>query len=371
MHSLKKYILSLGVISIAPFLFAQTDSTQVEEEEDWSIYENVEDVGEIKVFCSPKIFDLSPNRFISVGYDYVFPSAFNHSPEGVYEDGEDPQRYENTMTGLGLRINSNIPVISKSSVIWQLGGGYNRASYILEDQINTAVIDGRDSFLPTFTNRGLTTINLNTTLFKPFNENSFAIIQLMGEQAGSYDITKHANELDLANTRVSISALWGKRPNDSKQWALGVSRTFRAGEVNIVPIVMFNYTSPNRKWGTEILFPARAAYRRKFNPRSILLAGYELEGTSYRLYGNSLNAVNPELRRGELRFRLDYQRQLRGFVWLGIQAGVRQNYSFNVDDIGPSNKDFFRGFFGDQTYVMRNRVGTAPYVNLSINLVSP
>jgi hypothetical protein len=371
MINLNKAILGAGVMFFASALFGQIDSTYVEEEEDYSIYDNVEDVGEIKVFCSPKIFDLSPNRFISIGYDYVAPAAFDHSSEGTYEDGDNPAQYSNKFSSTGLRINSNIPVVSKSSVIWQIGGGYNRAAYQDRSDPRTAVVDGRDSFLPTFLNRGLTTINLNTTIFKPFNENSFAIVQIMGEQAGSYDITKHANELDLANTRLSVSALWGKRPNDNKQWAVGLSRTFRAGEVNIVPIVMYNYTSENRKWGTEILFPARAAYRRKFNPRSILLVGYELQGTTYRLYGNNLNAVNPELRRGELRFKLDYQRQLKGFVWWGIQAGLRQNYSFHVDDLGNSNKDFFRGFFGDQTYIMRNRVGAAPYLNFSLNLVSP
>ena len=151
--------------------------------------------------------------------------------------------------------------------------------------------------------------------------------------------------------------------------------------MNYIPVVMYNYTSVNRKWGTEILFPARASYRRKFNSRSLLLAGYELEGTSYRLYNmeNNVQTADPtifvkkssyELRRSELRFRLDYQRQLKGFVWLAIQGGIRYDLSYNVDALDGGN-DFFRGFFGSQSYLMLNQVGLAPYVNVSINLVSP
>jgi hypothetical protein len=203
----------------------------------------------------------------------------------------------------------------------------------------------------------------------------------MGELNGTYNLSSESHKPDFTTIRSSVSALYGKRPHDRKQWAVGLSRTYRAGEMNYIPVVMYNYTSVNRKWGTEILFPARAAYRRKFTSRSILLAGYELEGTSYRLYNmeNNVPTADPmttirkssyELRRSELRFRLDYQRQLKGFVWLAIQGGIRYDLSYNVDALDGGN-DFFRGFFGSQSYLMLNQVGLAPYVNVSINLVSP
>ena len=372
---LKEFFVVLFV-SCSFSLFSQIDTTA---EEDYSQYENVSSEGKIKLFCNPKIFDLSPNRFVSVGYDYIFNSKMSTSPYGIYQDGDKSFTSRTSKFSThGLRINANVPVISKPKFLWQMGGGYIRSLYDENNGINQLVSDEFTSQLTTY---GLTSTNLNSTFFVPTSEKNFIIVQAMGELNGTYNLVKESHKPDFTTIRSSVSALYGKRPHDRKQWAVGLSRTYRAGEMNYIPVVMYNYTSVNRKWGTEILFPARASYRRKFNSRSLLLAGYELEGTSYRLYNmeNNVPTADPmttirkssyELRRSELRFRLDYQRQLKGFVWLAIQGGIRYDLSYNVDALDGGN-DFFRGFFGSQSYLMLNQVGLAPYVNVSINLVSP
>ncbi|MEN8928604.1 MAG: hypothetical protein ABF240_07055, partial [Flavobacteriales bacterium] len=340
--------------------FSQVDSTYQEEEddEDYSMYDDVEDVGTIVTYCSPKIFDLSPNRFVSLGYDYTGMGALTTSPEGTYApDADVMNEISSKINYHGLRLNANIPVISLSKFVWQMGGGINQSRFSGEE-LDT--ISDHSKFVDAI-ERNLTSFNLNTTLFKPLNENSFLIVQLMAEQNGNFNFNSSATTPDLANTRFSASALWGKRPHDRLQWAVGLSRTFRAGALNYIPLIMYNYTSKSRRWGTEILFPARAAYRRKFNPRNILLAGYELEGTSYRLYDTELQSKNLELRRSEIRVRLDYQRQIKGFLWVGIQAGMIVNYSFDVDSFtATDNKEFYRGFFGDQTFVFKNGVSPVP-----------
>lgn len=349
---------------------AQVDSTYQEEEdeEDYSMYDDVEDVGVITTYCSPKIFDLSPNRFVSLGYDLTGKGTLTTSREGAFAPDSVLSNTMGSKIGYhGLRLNANIPVISLSKFVWQMGGGINQSRFTGEEFDS---ISDHSNFVNDL-EQNLTSINLNTTLFKPLNENSFLILQMLLEQNGNYTFKSSRSVPDFSNTRFSSTLLWGKRPHDRLQWAVGLSRTFRAGELNYIPVVMYNYTSKNRKWGTEILFPARASYRRKFNPRNILLAGYELEGSTYRLYDSQLATNNLELRRSELRFRLDYQRQLKGFLWVGIQAGVIANYSFNVDSFtATGNKEFFRGFFGDQTYVFKNGVSPVPYLNISLNLVS-
>lgn len=357
------------ILITLPFLsFSQEDSTYMEEdEEDYSMYDDVEDLGVIKTYCSPKIFDLSPNRFISIGYDVTGKGTLNTSSEGAF--APDTVNFATTGSKIsyhGLRLNANIPVISLSSFVWQMGGGINQSRFSGEEFDS---VSNHSNFVGEL-EENLTSFNLNSTFFKPISENSFLILQVMGELNGNYNFNSSKTAPDLSNLRFSSTFLYGKRPHDRLQWGIGLSRTFRAGELNYIPVVMYNYTSKNRKWGTEILFPAKASYRRKFNPRNILLAGYELEGTSYRMYDTQFNTNNLELRRSELRFRLDYQKQIKGFLWLGIQAGVIANYSFNVDSLGDDNKEFFRGFFGDQTYVFRNGVSPVPYVNISLNLVS-
>ncbi len=348
----------------------QVDSTYQEEEEDYSMYDDVEDVGTIITYCSPKIFDLSPNRFVSLGYDFTPGGDFTTSDEGEFApDATINQTQTSTLSYHGLRLNANIPVISLSKFVWQLGGGINQSRMTIDDEkLGTNLGHNR---LSDAISKNLTSVNLNTTLFKPLNENSFVILQMMTEMNGNYDFKTENTTPDLANTKFSATLLYGKRPHDRLQWGIGMSRTFRAGEMNYIPVVMYNYTSKNRKWGTEILFPAKAHYRRKFNPRNILLAGYELEGASYRLYDTELNTKGLELRRSEIRARLDYQRQLVGFLWVGIQAGVIVNYNLNVDELDSrDDRDFYRGFFGDQTYVFSNNMSPMPYINLTLNLVS-
>ncbi|MDP2176102.1 MAG: hypothetical protein Q8K70_09370 [Bacteroidota bacterium] len=388
---IKTPVLLFTILTVHFNAWAQieTDSVKLKqeevEEEDFSQYENVNSEGVIKLYCNPKIFDLSPNRFVSVGYDYIFNSKLTTSPYGFYQDGEpNPTPRTSKFSTHGLRVNANIPVISKTRLLWQLGGGYVRSIYQENSSTADSFSNAHNNFTGQLKSYGLTSTNLNTTLFIPTGEKTFAIVQAMGELNGTYNLSNETQKPDFTTIRSSVSALYGKRPHDRFQWAVGLSRTYRAGELNYIPVVMYNYTSANRKWGTEILFPARASYRRKFNSRSILLAGYELEGTSYRIYNTKESVelkpgINPlppveksdfELRRSELRFRLDYQRQLKGFVWMSVQAGVRYDLSYNVDALDGGN-DFFRGFFGSQRYLMLNQVGLAPYLNVSINLVSP
>lgn len=353
------------------FLFSQVDdTTAIEEEEDWSIYENVESVGVIKTYCSPKIFDLSPNRFVSVGYDFTGSGNLATSPVGSFKPDEEVNPVAESKFGYtGLRLNANIPVISLSSIVWQMGAGFNTA-YFSVDKLSTDSINVDHNELADELNSGLTSMNINTTIFKPLNENSFVIGQFMAELNGNYQLSG-ANGPNFDNIRTSAALIWGKRPHDRLQWGVGIARTYRAGELNYIPLIMYNYTAENRKWGTEILFPARAAYRRKFNPRNILLAGYELEGTTYRLQRGFMQEPNLELRRSEIRLRLDYQRQLFGFIWVGFQGGVIINYNSSIDDLTSyNNKDFFRGFFGEQSFSMINSASPVPYFNISFSLVS-
>lgn len=352
---------------------AQNDSLPPQEEEDYSQYENVETDSkdkETKVFCSPKIFDVSPFKFASLGYDYMHQYSFKSSGFGSFnEDDKLNDSFQNTKTSTnGIRLLLNIPVISKTNLLWQIGGNYIRSNYHFNELNNSS---DKQKFIKSLNENGLTNLNLNTTIFKPLGTKTFVIVQLTGELNGNFSLNSSTNSPDIKNTKGSYSFIWGKRPHDRLQWGVGMSRTFKAGELNYIPVVLYNYTSLNRKWGTEIILPSKAFYRRKFTPRSMLLTGYELEGTSYRLKNVKQNQANFELRRSELRFKLDYQRQLKGFIWCSLQAGAAYNLNYNVDDLGNSNKEFFRGFFGKQKYAMLNEIGIAPFVNISINFVSP
>jgi hypothetical protein len=280
------------------------------------------------------------------------------------ENPEQPEKHRAMATG-GVRIGVMIPLISSNRFLWQTAANYWRTSYRLEKE--PLEIPGNANLGKVLSEKGLRNLNLINTFYIPLNDKQFVLFQGQVDLSGDYDFGKLQT---LSSLRSSAALLWGKRPHDRKQWAVGLSRTYRVGNMNYIPVVMFNYTSENRKWGTEVLFPARAAVRRSFSPRSLLLMGYELEGQSYRISALSDANRSLEIRRGELRFRLDYQFQLSGFFWAGIQGGMRMNYSYDADYLDKGN-EFFRGFFGNQKFAMKNTLGHTPYIQVSINFVSP
>ncbi|MCC5932372.1 MAG: hypothetical protein JJU28_24215 [Cyclobacteriaceae bacterium] len=361
-----RLFLLAGLLLAFTHVFAQQDVD--DDDEDYDIYDSFEsvDAKPVKRYANSKIVGLSPQRFVTLSWDAQLGYDMNFSPLGEFAPDSDPAPGETgraRFTG-GMRLNSAIPIISKSSFIWQSGINFMDVRYNIQD-INILSEDAA-GLAGILNENGLRNLNWTNTFYLPFNEFNFMIIQSQFDMSGDYDF-----DLQPFNTiRSSFAVLYGKRPNERKQWAVGASRTYRVGNVNYLPIVMYNWTSVDRKWGTEILFPARAHGRYTFNPNSMLLFGYELEGQSYRIGALSENGNSFEIRRGELRPRVDFQRRLVGYFWLGAQAGFRYDWSFDADNM-PNAKEFFRGLFGNQPFAMRNNLGSPVYFNVSISFVSP
>jgi hypothetical protein len=368
-------------IVYVPTLSAQVDvlipNDSSAAEEDYSQYDNLDFAADgARRFCSPKIEGLSPAKLISVGYDVQMGYAINADTLRGNLTSSSPQdillpQNSKVLRSHGMRLAANIPVISKTNLVWQLGGNYWEQRYDFENPDSLI-----NPLLRTLHQNGLRTMGLNTTVFKPINDKQFLLFQGSADYSGDYSFS---DLMPLSYLKYSAALIWGKRPTEKKQWGVGIARTYRVGELNYIPVVLFNYTDAANKWGTEILFPARAHVRRTFNSRNMLFLGYELEGQSYRLWngnpaydGYALRNDELEIRRGEIRLRLVYEFSLKGFVWMSMQAGYRLNYRFDVDRL-VSGKEIYRafGFASDAPYVMVNELSNPFYVNVSFNLVSP
>jgi hypothetical protein len=351
---MKRTSLLLSLIAISFHFFAQ--------EEDYSIYDDYGYAdGEAKTFASAKIIGLSPNRFINVAYDLQSPYTMELSEIGSYApDGDWNASGASTIhsTG-GLRFNANIPVISRNNIIWQMGANYMSTNFNVDDPSAHPILEELDE-------RVLHTSGLFTTVYKPLDETQFLLFQGQADYSGDYVFS---DMQPLYTLRYSAAALWGKRPHDRLQWAIGIARTYRVGALNYVPIALFNWTSKSEKWGTEILFPARAHGRYTFNKKSLILFGYELEGNSYHMDGLSSNGNSFEIRRGEIRPRIEWNRQLVGYFWINAQIGARINYSFDSDEL-PDGREFYRGFFGTQEFSNLASLGTSAYALIGISFVS-
>lgn len=366
---MKKFFFLASLFALASHGYAQVTDDDDDDDIDYGAVELV-DGGMSKTYANSRIIGTSPQRFVSVGWDVQGPYDMSFSPIGSYPEGT-PIAPSQLATGRaqytgGFRLNANIPVISRNNLVWQMGATYWDTRYNITDIAGDSTASGKD-VLNALNQNGLRTGGINTTIYKPLNEYQFILVQASVDMSGDYGLGLQSE------VRTSVAALWGKRPNDRKQWAVGLSRTYRVGAMNYIPIFLYNWTAPNRKWGIEALLPARGAVRYNIDRNSMILAGFELEGQSYRLNTLSLlrsDQASLEIRRGEIRPRLEYMRQLTGYFWLGVQAGYRLNFSYDADAL-PGGREFFRGFFGDQNFAMLNSIGNAPYAQITINFVSP
>ena len=199
-----------------PGILAQVD-TLVEEEEDYSMYDNLDFAdGGAKNFCSSKILGISPAKLISIGYDLQLGYDLQADTLGDAL----PETVAFSRTG-GMRLAANIPVISRNDVIVQLGANYWESTYTAAD---AAAI--QHPLRQNLAQNGLRTTGIATTIFKPFNETNFLLFQGSADLNGDYSFS---DLLPLQYLKYSAAALFGKRPSDNKQWALGVARTYRVG----------------------------------------------------------------------------------------------------------------------------------------------
>ncbi len=369
----KNALISLLFLLFLPFAsFAQVDSLEYEEdEEDYEMYANmsIKDGSSNKAYCSSKILSQTPNRLIAVGYDVFGP--FKMSTDSVGSIGE---QEHSALLSHGMRLEANFPVISSNKMIFSLGGSYIEQHYVWKNE--SVQLDTNPVF-QTLSNGSIRNLSIVGTLFKPFDEKNFLLAQVQGDYAGDWNFLRWQNP---AFIKLSATAIYGRKPNDRTMWGVGLTRTYRAGEVNYLPVFLFNYTNPSEKWGLEMLLPARADFRYNISKRNIIRAGLELEGTSYRLndregyFANSaqLNGKDIsklELRRSDIRLRAIWDFPMKNFYWLSLSAGYRLVYRYNLD-----NGEIYRAFGlvkGTPDYLLENNISGAFFISVVAALVSP
>jgi hypothetical protein len=372
MRNLLKITTAAIVLTSTP-IFAQTEteSTDSYDDIDWSLYDDLgfEDES-IKRYANAKIEGLSPAKLISFGYDFQSPYSITAGDmtlvDGSTIAGGEALQVNSTA---GIRAGFNLPVVSQTNLVWQMGANYWNTSYNYAEEPTSS----DNPLHQTLSEHGLRTSGINTTIYKPLDEEQFILFQGSADMSGTYG----SSLMPAQYLKYSAAVLWGKRPTEKKQWAVGVARTYRVGELNYIPVILYNKTSANNKWGTEALFPARVHVRRTINPRNMVFLGYELQGQSFRMYENlpgfDIRDEDLEIRRGEIRVRAIYEFSLKNFIWMSVQAGYRINYRYDVDRL-VSGPDIYRAFGlidGTPAYAQMNSLTNPFYVNVSVNLVSP
>ncbi len=325
--------------------YAQVTDTAREEIIDYSQFG---DATGVKRYATQKVLNQTPNRIVSIGYEYQ--GAFKMPNVPLYPTDLAPQPFNaNRMSG--LRAQVNVPVVSNTKIIWQLGANYGNSGLAFEETTSNPFINKLQA-------KGLQTAGINTTIFKPLNEKNFLIFQASADVNGVFE---GFDDINSKAVTISGTAIYGWKKSEKNMWGLGIARTYRAGQTIIVPVLLWNKTF-NDQWGMELLLPARGHLRRNFSTSNILQIGYELEGNQYWMRTPSPNG-EVFIQRGELKPRVMWDKKLSGFFWLNVQAGFRYNWRFDVMNEYDARKD--------NQLLFRSALTNPFYFSVGLNFVSP
>jgi len=338
---MKKYFFSLLLLLSSFLLYPQIDSTDTI---DYSTFGEAEGV---KRYCTVKVLNQTPQRILSLGYEHYTPFEM----PGVYQSSNEVRTLSlNSIPA--LRAQANVPVISNNRIIWQIGATYWGSKLHVQNP-------GNNLFGNFINHKNLLTTGINSTIFKPLNETNFLIFQASADING---IFHGIDEVTSKAITYSGSLIYGWKTSESNMIGAGIARTYRAGRLIYVPVLLWNKTF-NDRLGMELLLPAKAHLRYNFSASSIVQFGFELEGNQYLIHSPLSHQEKAYLQRGEVKPRIMWDKKLSGFLWMNAQIGLRYNYRFDVMNGYDAKQDNQKIFTSD--------LGNPFYFNLTLNFVSP
>lgn len=338
-------IFILFFAAIPSITMAQIDSTELID------YSKFGDAEGVKRFCTQKVINQTPQRVVSLGYEYQ--GSF-HMPDVRLSPMLPAQRDLHINNVSSVRAQVNIPVISNNRIIWQLGANYWGSKFAVKDPGNIRFAQALDE-------HQMISAGLNTTIFKPLNEKNFLILQASADLNG---IFQSFNDINNKALTISGTAIYGWKTSEKNMIGTGISRTYRAGQLIYVPVLLWNKTF-NDRWGMELLLPARGHIRYNFSTSSILQAGFELEGNQFWMSLPGVNNTNQSffVQRGELKPRIMWDKKINGFIWFNVQVGMRSNWRFDVMNQYDARKENMRYF--------TSALGNPLYFSFSLQFVTP
>lgn len=295
-----------------------------------------------KVYCLPIVSGQPVSKFISLQYEYQ--SGFDLSSKRQQQPVNNNFRISNAR---GIRFNANKNLIMKPKGYLNMGITYWNTAFKVENP-------GAYGFLPVIDEGSFHSLAVNGNFFRPLNQKNFILANFNIELNGN---SRSYSNLTGENIFAGGALFFGWKKGFSRMSAIGVLRAYRLGRVIHVPALLYN-RSFNKKWGMDMLLPARLHMRYQPNPNNMFLAGYELEGGQFRINSLNNNLQNSFFQRGEVRPRISYERKLNKYCWLTASAGMRINARFDL-----ASK------YDGETYLYKNDLNPTPFFNVGFHVV--
>jgi len=332
-----RYFLSLNLLIAGPRIFSHA-----QEIFSWS---------KEKEYCNPSVIGLPRAKAAIIKYE-LQPrySIQSRGKSGNYGDSEG-KIGRNRRFDVRLRF----PIVHKPSITIAAGLKYSQEEFSFSDDQ-----PANYSFYKDLEDRPLKSAGIHFYLVKPTRNKKYFILRTSFDLNGDYGSDKFGKSEFL---KFSITPLIGWKQNENLSYALGFTYGYTFGVPLIIPVFSYNKNF-NCNLGIESVLPLSLKLRYTKNEKNFWYGGVELGGASYRLnnQGTAFSNYNKlHLFRSELRYAINYEREIHDWLWFGIEGGYRQNLRFNLTN-GPR---------GSADVIINNKLRGAPLINASIFVVPP
>lgn len=304
-----------------------------------------------KTYASPSVTGMQRGKGVSMEVESLSRYAIicqTDSSLGIHnsQDVSRNSRFE---------FKTRIPLINKPGLKMVMGLKYSSEEY----QFNASSVN-QNEFYKKINDKNFRSLGTGITLLKSFNEKNFFSLNLGVESNGRY---ANINEPQSNYFRYVGTALYGWKISPNLTYGLGVSYAQSPGITNISPILVY-YQTFNTKWGLEAALPSKLRMRYNASSRMLLYGGLESRSSTYyvRFTESQLSHYGTlALRKTEVRMKLEAECKIHNWLWMNVNAGLRENINFRLSDPSASQR----------MAVVRPKVKEAVFIGFGVFMVAP
>ncbi|WP_187264535.1 DUF6268 family outer membrane beta-barrel protein [Pontibacter beigongshangensis] len=303
-----------------------------------------------KIYANPSVEGMPRGRGVVIGYERLPQFDIDsRTDDPAIGNGSGRVRRNNKWD---MRLMA--PVMNKPRTKLLVGVTYNVEEFNFEH-----VEPSTYSLYRYLEDKDLKSLGLQIAFLRSIDEENFYLVRIKGELNGDYT-QENINITDYLKTTIDMAYGWKKSPNFV--WGIGGQFGYTFGRRRVYPGILYNRTF-NDKWGVESIFPANVRFRRNVSEKTILYAGYRLEGASYNMYVNQpplAQFEDLELRRTDIKALLRLEQEIYDFLWFSVEGGFRQYYRNRIYDV-----------IGSRDELINNDLAGAGYLGVELYLVPP
>lgn len=304
-----------------------------------------------RAYCIPAIKGLPRGKAFVIKYEYI-PA---HNISSTDETGNF-NNSSNKITRNGRwDIKLKIPIFNKPSLSIIGGLKYNTEQYHFKDLKNNA-----NPLYQSLEDRALNSVGANLLFIKPRRGNTYWILRLSADLNGDYNGSTRSKTDYL---KFSVAPAIGWKKNDDLSYAVGISYSYAFGKPLVLPTFALNKNF-NDRWGLEAVLPVLIKLRYTQKDNFYWFSGLEVNGASYRLNNTVTSLAGYEslhLHRSEIRLVSSIEKEIKGWLWMGVEAGFRHNLLYNLTNSAS----------GRSNIIFKNKINDGLLFNASIFLVPP